>query len=159
MLKLLAVMSLLMLAACEAEVKAPVAGDETVQMSADADGRVAFNLPFAKGEVKLPTGALSNANFDIDGVEMMPGAKLTGFNLDAGAQQPGKVNFTFSAPAAPAAVAAYFTEQFRAKGVEAAAVGDAIQGTTKDGGRFLMRFAQQGSGTSGTIELDADPKN
>jgi hypothetical protein len=35
-------------------------------------------------------------------------------------------------------------------------VADAIQGTTKEGATFVMRFAPQGTGTSGTIELDAN---
>ena len=146
--------SLLLLTACEAEVKTPTGNNETVQMKADADGRVAFDLPFAKGEIKLPAGIMSNAEFDIDGVKLMPGATLTGFNLDAGKDQPGKLNFTFTAPATPEEVKAYFVDQFRAQGVEAAAAADAIQGKTKDGATFLMRFAPQGSGTNATIEVD-----
>ncbi|WP_338504594.1 hypothetical protein V6R86_11255 [Sphingomonas kaistensis] len=152
--KIVALTPLLLLAACKAEVREPAAGDETVQMRADADGRVAFNLPFAKGEIKLPTGIMSNANFDIDGVKMMPGATLTGFNLDAGDGKPGKVNFTFTAPASPAEVQTYFIDQFKAQGIEAALAADALQGKTKDGATFVMRFAPQGSGTSGTILLD-----
>lgn len=155
MLKIVALTPLLLLAACKGEVREPAAGDEKVQMTADADGKVAFNLPFAKGEIKLPTGVMSNANFDIDGVKMMPGAKLTGFNLDAGDNQPGKVNFTFTAPASPEQVANYFLEQFRAKGMEAKVNADLLQGTTSDGDRFQMRFAPQGSGTSGTIMLES----
>ena len=155
MLKIAALTPLLLLAACDAEVKSPVASGETVQMKADADGRVAFDLPFAKGEIKLPPGVMSNAKFDIDGVKMMPGAKLTGFNLDAGENQPGKVNFTFTAPASTEAVKSYFTEQFRAKGMEVSAEADMLQGKTTDGDTFQMRFAPQGSGTNGTIVIDA----
>ena len=154
MLKIVALSPLLLLAACKAEVKEPAAGDEAVQMTANADGRVAFNLPFAKGEIKLPSGIMSNANFDIDGVKMMPGAELTGFNLDAGDGKPGRVNFTFTAPASPEEVRTYFVDQFKAQGIEAAIAADALQGKTKDGATFLMRFAPQGSGTSGTIQLD-----
>lgn len=156
MLKIVALAPLLLLAACKAEVREPTAGDERVQMTADANGKVAFNLPFASGEIKLPTGIMSNANFDIDGVKMMPGATLTGFNLDAGNDQPGKVNFTFTAPASPDEVRAYFVDQFKAQGIDAALAANALQGKTKDGATFLMRFAPQGSGTSGTIELDAN---
>jgi hypothetical protein len=155
MLRIAAITPLLLLAACDAEVREPAPWDETVQMKADADGRVAFNLPFAKGEVKLPTGVLSNANFDIDGVKMMPGASLTGFNLDAGKDNPGKVNFTFTAPATPEQVKTYFIDQFKAQSVEAAMVADVLQGVTRDGSTFRMRFAPEGTGTSGTIELDA----
>ena len=150
-----ALAALLLLGACDVDVKEPAANDERVQMAANADGKVAFNLPFAKGEIKLPTGVMSNANFDIDGVRMMPGATITGFNLDAGGDQPGKVNFTFNAPTNPDAVKTYFLDQFRAQGVEAAMIADALQGTTKDGATFRMRFAPQGTGTNGTIELDA----
>ena len=155
MIKIAALTPLLLLAACKGGVREPAAGDEKVQMTADADGKVAFNLPFAKGEIKLPTGVMSNANFDIDGVKMMPGAKLTGFNLDAGDDQPGKVNFTFTAPASPEQVANYFLGQFRAKGMEAKVDADLLQGTTTDGDSFQMRFAPQGSGTSGTIMLES----
>lgn len=155
MLKIVALTPLLLLAACKGEVREPAAGDEKVQMTADADGKVAFNLPFAKGEIKLPTGVMSNANFDIDGVKMMPGAKLTGFNLDAGDNQPGKVNFTFTAPASPEQVANYFLEQFRAKGMEAAVGAGLLRGKTTDGDTFQMRFAPQGSGTNGTIVIDS----
>jgi hypothetical protein len=154
MKKIAALVPLFVLAACEAEVKAPDGNEERVQMAANADGKVAFNLPFAKGEIKLPTGIISNANFDIDGVKMMPGAQITGFNLDAGGEAPGKVNFTFTAPITPEAVKTYFLDQFRAQGMEAAMVADALQGTTKDGSTFRMRFAPQGTGTNGTIELD-----
>lgn len=156
MSKIVALAPLLLLAACKAEVREPAAGDERVQMTADANGKVAFNLPFASGEIKLPTGIMSNANFDIDGVKMMPGATLTGFNLDAGNDQPGKVNFTFTAPASPDEVRAYFVDQFKAQGIDAALAANALQGKTKDGATFLMRFAPQGAGTSGTIELDAN---
>nr|WP_314445378.1 hypothetical protein [uncultured Sphingomonas sp.] len=155
MKKIVAIAPLLLLTACEAELTTPTANAERVQMAADANGKVAFNLPFAKGEIKLPSGIMSNANFDIDGVKMMPGAEITGFNLDAGGDAPGKVNFTFTAPTTPDAVKNYFLDQFRAQGMEAAMVADALQGTTKDGSTFRMRFAPQGTGTNGTIELDA----
>lgn len=151
-----AIAPLLLLAACEAEVTTATGNAERVQMAADANGKVAFNLPFAKGEIKLPSGIMSNANFDIDGVKMMPGAEITGFNLDAGGDAPGKVNFTFTAPTTPDAVKNYFLDQFRAQGMEAAMVADALQGTTKDGSTFRMRFAPQDTGTNGTIELDAN---
>lgn len=154
MLKIAALTPLLLLAACDADVRTPAAGDETVQMKADADGRVAFDFPFAKGEIKLPTGVMSNADFDIDGVKMMPGAKLTGFNLDAGGDRPNKVNLTFTAPARPEAVKTYFLDQFRAKGLEATASANMLQGKTRDGETFQMRFAPQGSGTNGTILID-----
>ena len=146
--------ALLALAGCDAEVRTPVQGDERVAMKADADGRVSFDMPFVKGDLKLPSGLMANSNFDIYGVKMIPGGQLTGFNLDAGGSGQPKVNLSFTAPTSPEAVKTYFLDQFRAQGVGASLVADAIQGTTKDGSSFTMRFSPAGNGTSGTIELD-----
>lgn len=152
---ILGVGAMMVVAACDAEVRAPTGNDERVQMKADADGRVSFDMPFAKGEIKLPAGVMKDAKFDIDGVKMVPGGSVTGFNLDAaGGGQPAKVNLTFSAPMSPEEVKSYFLEQFRTHSVEAAVVADVIQGTTRDGDTFRMRLSPQGTGTSGTIEID-----
>ena len=152
MLRIAAIAPLLLLAACDAEVKAPAANDETVQMKADGDGRVAFNLPFAKGELKLPTGIMSNANFDIDGVKLMPGSSVTGFNLDAH-HEGATVNMTFNAPASPDAVRSYFVDQFKEKGVEAALAGDSVTGKSKDGSPFVINVSPAAAGSTGTIEI------
>lgn len=146
--------ALLLLAGCDVEVKTPVAGEEKVQMKADVDGRVAFDLPFAKGEIKLPAAMMAGSKLDLDGVQLPEGATMSGFNLDAKEGQPAKVNLSFTAPMTPEAVKAYFLEQFRARGVEARLVADAIQGTTKEGTAFAMRFAPEATGTKGTISID-----
>ena len=41
---------------------------DNMSLNADDSGQVSFNLPFAKGNVKLPQGAFHNGQFDIDGV-------------------------------------------------------------------------------------------
>lgn len=150
---LLAVASLVVLTACDAEVRAPVQGEEKVTLAANADGRVSFDLPFAKGDIKLPAGLMENSNFDIDGVKMIPGGQMTGFNLNAGEGKQARINMTFSAPASPDEVKRYFIDQFKAQSIEAAMTADAIKGTTNDGSDFVMRFAPQGTGTNGTIEI------
>ena len=146
----------LLLAGCDAELKTPVGGDETVQMNADGDGRVAFDLPFAKGEIKLPAAMMAGGNLDLDGVKLPEGSSMSGFNLDAKDGQGAKVNLSFKAPMTPDAAKTYFIDQFRAHGVEARMVADAIQGTTKDGAAFVLRLAPSGTGTSGTISIN-DP--
>ena len=148
----------LALAACDVETRTPTQGDENVSMDASADGRIAFNLPFAKGEVKLPASMMENSNFDIDGVKLIPGGHITGFNLDAQGGEQAKVNLTFDAPVGPDEVRAYFLEQFKEHGVQAAAAGEALTGMSKDGTAFVMRFAGAGEGTKGTIELTPKPK-
>lgn len=146
-----------LLAGCDAEVTTKQDTSEKVASSSAADGQVRFDLPFAKGNIKLPAGMMSSADFDIDGVKMYPGATVTGFNVDA---ENGRalVDIAFAAPAAPDAVRDYFLEQFKAKGVDARADGQGISGTSKDGDRFTMTFAPDGGGSNGDIRIDAQDK-
>ena len=144
----------LALGACEVETKTPAAAAaEQVAVKAGADGRVSFDLPFAKGEVKLPAGLMQDAKINLGGVELMPGATVTGFNLDQ-AGEAAKVVLTYEAPLSPAEAKAYFAEQFAAKNIAIAPLADAITGKTPDGASFAMRFAPGGGGTAGTIEIN-----
>lgn len=146
---------LLLLGACDAEVRTPAEGDEKVRIAADETGQVKFDLPFAKGGIKLPAAMMSEADLDIDGVKMIPGGKLTGFNVDAGEGSGAKVRLSFTAPVAPAEAQRYFVEGFGKQGVEARAADGVITGKTRKGDDFVMRLAPDGSGTKGTIEIDA----
>ncbi|WP_114228218.1 MULTISPECIES: hypothetical protein [Sphingomonas] len=145
--------ALVALAGCHVAPKNPNGGDENVAISGDGNGSVSFDLPFAKGQVKLPTGMMSNANFDIDGVRMIPGGKITGFNVDAGGDKDAVVNMKFTAPVGPAEVQKYFLDQFAAKGVTAKAEGSGVAGTGKDGEQFVIGLAPGDGGTSGTIVI------
>ena len=148
----------LALAGCDVQTKDPTGAGEAVEVKGDEQGRIAFNMPFGQGEVKLPAGMMKNSNFDIDGVKMIPGGTITGFDMKApGGDAAPTVNMTFTAPIAPEEVRSYFVEQFRAKGVTASLSGDALTGQTNDGTGFVMRFAPQGTGTAGTIRLDPKP--
>jgi hypothetical protein len=127
-------------------------GDENVTISADENGSVAFDLPFVKGEVKVPSGFMHNGNFDIDGVKLMPGSQVTGFNVFA-ADKGSTVNMTFTAPAEPDAVRFYFVDQFRKQSVEAALAGDSVSGKSKDGDPFTIQVASADKGSKGTIVI------
>ena len=143
----------LLLAGCDVETRNPAQGDNKVSLNADASGNVAFDFPFAEGRIKLPAGMMENSDFDLDGVKLMPGAKMTGFRVDAD-NGPAKVDLSFTAPLPPAEARNYFVQQFEEKGVSAAAAGDSISGTSKDGTAFVIRFAgADGGTTNGTIEL------
>ena len=111
-------------------------------------GNVAMNF-----DLDLPTELLSNGKFEISGVPMIPGGKITNVKVSAGQSAP-TVNLAFTAPTSPEQVKNYFVEQFRAQGVTASMAADVLTGTTKEGQPFTMRFAPEGSGTSGTIELN-----
>lgn len=148
-------MLMLSLAACKVDTKASANGDENVSIKADQAGNISFDVPFAKGQVKIPGGSLHGSNFDIDGVKLMPGSNVTGFSLQANGG-PTTVKLSFTAPASPNAVRAYFVDQFKRKGVEAVAAGDTVTGKSKDGSPFVIRVAPAAGGSSGTIEVEDD---
>ena len=128
--------------------------DDNVTISSEADGNVSFDLPFMKGQVKLPEGAMAHGDVDIDGVKLYPGTKLTSFHVEAREGENSVVNMEFKAPATPDKVRAYLIEEFGKKGVKAAASGDAITGTSKDGSPFEIHVQPDGAGSQGTIRLE-----
>lgn len=144
----------LLLAGCNAHFKNPENSSENVKMSGDANGQVAFNLPFAQGQVKIPASMMQKGQFDIDGVRMIPGGTMTGFNVDAG-ENGSNVNIGFKSPVSPQETRAYFLDQFQKKGVQAAAAGDAITGKSKDGEDFVIHIQTAASGSTGTIQLQS----
>jgi hypothetical protein len=147
-------MSLALLGGCNVHSQNPDNSDENVTISADEGGNLAFNLPFVKGQVKVPSGFMHNGNFDIDGVKLMPGSQVTGFNVFA-ADKGSTVNMTFTAPAGPGDVRSYFVDQFRKKGVEAALAGDSVSGKSKDGDPFTIQVGPAASGSQGKIVIQS----
>jgi hypothetical protein len=139
-----------LLTGCNMHSKSPANGDDNVTINADASGNVAFNLPFVNGQLKLPSGFMSNGNFDIDGVKLMPGSQVTGFNVLA-ADKGSTVNLAFTAPAAPDAVRSYYVDQFKTRGLEASVAGDSVTGKSKDGSPFSIQVSAAGTGSKGTI--------
>lgn len=133
-------------------------GNETVKISGGSDGNVSFDLPFMKGQVKLPEGAMHSGDFDIDGVKMYPGATINGFNVNA-SNNVSVVNLGFKAPASADKVRAYFVDQFKQKGVEARASGDGVTGKSKDGSPFEIHVSDSGSGSQGTIRIEDNDKD
>jgi hypothetical protein len=144
-----------LVAGCNVHSKNPANGDENVTINAEENGQVTFNLPFASGQVKLPEGMMKNGDFDIDGVKMVPGGTISGFNVDAG-DKGATVHLAFKAPGSPDNVRAYFVDQFKAKGVEASASGTGVSGTTKDGDPFVIVVGPAAQGSQGTITIEAD---
>ena len=154
-MKLAALLIMLpLVAACDVHAKKPADGDENVSINAGESGQMSFNLPFANGQAKLPEGTMNNAKFDIDGVKLMPGATMTGFNLNAG-DKGATVNFSFKAPASADAVRAYFVDEFKKQGVEAAASGTSVTGKSKDGNAFVIDVQPVAQGSTGTIAIQS----
>ena len=141
-----------MLAACNMHSKNPADGDENVSIHADESGHIAFNLPIAEGKLKVPASIMHDGNFDIDGVKLMPGSSVTGFNVDA-ANDNATVDMSFTAPASPDEVRSYYVDQFKKQGVEVALAGDAVAGKSKDGSPFTIQVSPAASGSQGKIVI------
>jgi hypothetical protein len=130
-------------------------GDDKVTINGGENGKLSFDLPFAKGELKLPEGAMHGGDFDIDGVKMYPGANITGFNVFA-KDKGSTVNIAFKAPAPPEKVRSYFLDEFKKKGIEANASGDGVSGTSKDGSAFEIHVQPNGGGSQGSVRIQSD---
>src|SRR3954447_3112267 len=124
-----------LLGGCNMHSRNPADADGNVSIKADDSGHIAFNLPIVEGQLKVPASFMHHGNFDIDGVKLMPGSSITGFNVDAH-NEGSTVNFSFTAPQSPDEVRSYFVDQFKKHGAEAALAGDAVSGKTKDGSAF-----------------------
>jgi hypothetical protein len=141
-----------LLGACDMHSKNPAKGDENVTIQADDSGHIAFDLPVVEGKLKVPAGMMHNGNIDIDGVKMMPGSSLTGFNVNAG-DHGATVDLGFTTPAAPDAVRSYYVDEFKKKGVEAALAGNSVTGRSKDGSDFKIQVEPAANGSRGKIVI------
>jgi len=141
-----------LLAGCNVHSKNPAAGDDNVSIHADQSGNIAFNLPIAEGKLKVPATFMHEGDVDIDGVKLMPGSVLTGFNLDSH-NGVSNVDMSFTAPASPDEVRSYYVDQFRKQGIEAALAGDAVTGKSKDGSPFAIHVSPSSNGSQGKIVI------
>ena len=148
----------LVLAGCNIHSKDKADGDENVSVSGDANGNISFDVPFAKGQLKLPRGFMHEGNVDIDGVKLMPGSQVTGFNMNS-RDKVSVVEIAFTSPQAPDQVRSYFVDEFKKHGAEAAVSGDTVTGKSKDGNPFTIQVTASGSGSQGRIQAQDDDKD
>jgi hypothetical protein len=147
-----------LLAGCNVHTKNPANSGDDVTIHADEGGNIAFNLPIAEGQVKIPSGFMHEGDIDIDGVKLMPGSKVTGFNLDS-RNDVSNVDMSFTAPASPDQVRSYYVDQFKKQGVEAAIAGDAVTGKSKDGSPFTIQVGPAANGSAGKIVIQDHDKD
>ena len=147
-------LALPLLAGCNVHSKNPANDDGNVSIHADENGNIAFNLPIAQGQLKIPGNFMHNGNVDIDGVKLPPGSSVNGFSMDAH-DHGATVNIGFTAPGAPADVRSYFADEFKKQGAEAAISGDSVTGKSKDGSPFTIQVSQAGSGSQGKIVIQS----
>ena len=141
-----------LLAGCNVHSKNPADAGDNVSIHADESGHIAFNLPIVEGQVKVPAGMMRNGNFDIDGVKLMPGSSVTGFNVNAG-DKGATVDMSFTNPASPDDVRSYYISHFKEQGVHAALAGDSVAGKSKDGSPFIIHVTPAPSGSKGIISV------
>ena len=151
-------LALPLLAACNVHGKYPKDSDDKVSIHADEGGNIAFNLPIAEGQVKIAGGFMHEGGIDIDGVKLMPGSKVTGFNLDS-RNDVTNVDMSFTAPASPDEVRSYFLDQFRKQGAEVKLAGDSVVGKSKDGSPFTIQVSPGPSGSQGKIVVQDTDKD
>jgi hypothetical protein len=151
-------LALPLLVGCNVHGKYPGDSDENVSIHADESGNIAFNLPIAEGQVKIPGGFMHEGDVDIDGVKLMPGSKVTGFNLDSH-NDVTNVDMSFTAAAPPDDVRSYFVDQFKKQGAEVKLAGDTVSGKSKDGNPFTIQVSAAANGSTGKIVVQDTDKD
>lgn len=122
-----------------------------------ATGEVSLNLPGFSGKMKLPKMHLDGEDFDMNGVHLYPGSKITALNIDAGdtdrgGDTDGVVHVAFDSPAAPDAVRTWFARKLGDAGFTLHQEGSALVGTTDDKNPFRLELAPAAGGhATGTI--------
>ena len=134
-------------------------GGDAVAINADGKtGDVSVKVPGFEGKMQLPNISINAADFDIDGVKLYPGSKVSGMHVNADsskAKETGTVSFEFTSPAEPAKVAAYLRKAFAEKGTTLAGTDTAMTGTKADGDALAISLAAAPARqTTGKISID-----
>lgn len=161
---------MMLLAACGSEEKKSGDGTE-ISINADGDsGGVKINTGKDGGNIKIDgeDGTAINidvpdfvdldieSDFDIDGVKLYPGSKVTKVDVNAtdrnGAEK-ATVKLGFTSPAAPAKAADWMAGEFAKKGVKVTRTGDTLAGKDKDGADFRINFVPDGANAKGEVVI------
>lgn len=138
-------------------------GEDGAAVSISASGSassVSINGDGVNINAKLPgiEGANINSDFDIEGVKLYPGAKITSVNVNADSRKPegqqGQVEFGLTAPAAPDVVLNWYAKAFAAKGVTTTTKGGTLSGKTGDGEDFVIELSPDGKGAKGRVRIN-----
>lgn len=159
---------MMLLAACGSDEKAKDAtevsinaGDEHggVQIKAGKDGgNIKIGGEGASIDIDIPdfVDLDIESDFDIDGVKLYPGSKVTTVDVDANEKNgadKATVKLGFTSPAAPTKAADWMAGEFAKKGVKVTRTGDTLAGTDKDGADFRINFAPDGANAKGEVVI------
>lgn len=130
-----------------------------VNVTAGKDGsKLAIKGDGVDIKIDLPDLAKMDfgSDFDIDGVHLYPGSKVSSFNVDAndkGGTDQARVSIGFSAPAAPAKAADWMAAEFAKENIRITRAGDVLTGKTGDGDDFTVRFVPAGTISKGEVVI------
>ena len=159
---------MILLAACGQEKEATEAtevsinaGDEHggVQIKTGKDGgNIKIGGDGAAIDIDIPDFVDLNIedDFDIDGVKLYPGSKVTKVDVDANDKNgadTATVRLGFTSPAAPTKAADRMAGEFAKKGVKVTRTGDTLAGKDKDGADFRIEFAPDGTNAKGEVVI------
>jgi hypothetical protein len=123
--------------------------DGNVAINSDESGRVAVDLPGIEGSLKLPKVDISAADFDVNGVKLYPGSKISNFNLNATDKHAGKddahVALDFESPASLEKVQAWFRDKMTERNFKVTPKGNGFEGTTDEGDPIAIELSAAGN--------------
>ena len=159
---------MILLAACGSEEKAKD-GTQVSINAGDEHGGVQIKTGKDGGNIKIGGGGAAididipdfvdmdiESDFDIDGVKLYPGSKVTTVDVDASDKNGADkavVKLGFTAPAAPTKAADWMAGEFAKKGIKIARTGDTLAGKDKDGADFRINFAPDGATAKGEVVI------
>ena len=152
----------LLLSGCDAKIRAGDKGDADVSINT-MGGHVSLDTKDLQADLKLPKVAMDAAHMDIDGVQLYPGTKVKGVNVQAhdaadGADQ-GKVTIAFANPDAPTKLLDYYHKALSDRGysVAAATAGTLALAAAKPPHKDVrVALEPEGSGSTGTIVVSGE---
>jgi len=160
---------IMLLAACGSEEKKSGEGTE-ISINAEGDGGgVKIQTGKDGGKIKIGGDGAAididvpdfvdldiESDFDIDGVKLYPGSKVTKVDVDANDKNgadTATVKLGFTSPAAPTKAADWMAGEFAKKGVKVTRSGDTLAGKDKDGADFRINFVPDGATAKGQVVI------
>lgn len=120
-------------------------------------GEVAINAPGFSGKLTLPKLQLGSDDFELNGVHLYPGSKITGMNILAREDKKGEADksslrVTFDSPASPETVRDWFADKLAKADFAIARDGMGLNGTDNEQKPFRLDLKPAANGHStGTI--------
>ncbi|MDO9369546.1 MAG: hypothetical protein Q7T68_13340 [Sphingopyxis sp.] len=159
---------MILLAACGSEEKAKESTEVSIN-AGDEHGGVQIKTGKDGGNIKIGGGGAAididipdfvdlniEDDFDIDGVKLYPGSKVTKVDVDANDKNGADkavVKLGFTSPAAPTKAADWMAGEFAKQGVKVTRTGDTLAGKDKDGADFRINFAPDGATAKGEVAI------